>query len=251
MKLKTTLLLALPLAASPAFAQFSYSGGHADVGIALEDGTDFHLHLHTHTGAVIDGVPQPADDEFDAGDVTIVVPASTAGTAGSSIPAAGVVAGQTLWTLPQGNPGTDTIPFLGVGTEELTPGNWTGDIVFTLGAVTSPSGSGTFSLAQGATLGGLDFYFSSADASLTVNGDNTLALAPGVHDHYNWYFNETGIWSVDLTVSGTNVDTGLGVNGFLETTETFTFSVVPEPSTVGLLIGGSILAFVLARRRRP
>lgn len=217
--------------------------GHADFGVALEDGTDFHFHVHAHEEAVVDGIALADDEEYDADAITINVPLLTKTTVSSDLAAAGVLSGDDIWILPQGNPGSDPIPFLGIATEELLPADWS-DITFSLGAVTSPTGNGDFSLWQGDGIGGLDFYFSTADATLTENGDNTLLFLPGAEDHYNWGFTEAGNWLVQLTASGTH-DT----LGFMSDTQTFQFSVVPEPSAYAALCGLLALALVAVRRR--
>jgi hypothetical protein len=237
------IFVLLLLAGSHAIAVSSYTGGHADIGVALENGTDFHLHLHTHTGAVIDGVPSLADNEFDAGDVQIIVPGSTAQTAPANIPELGVMTGDTIWILPQSNPNTDTIPFLGIGTEELTPANWTGDITFELDSVVSPSGSGTFSLSQGAGLS-TDYLFVSSNPALSSSGDNSFDVIVGGHDHFDFGFNELGDWQVELTVSGMHNSLGA-----LTDTQTFGFTVIPEPSTYALLIGSAFLLLAIIRKR--
>lgn len=239
------VLIALSLASTQALAQVTFIGGHGDLGVALEGGTDFHFHVHLHGGAIVDGNPLADDEEYDADAITINVPAATELTAGVDLPAAGVSSGDSLWVLPQGNPGTNAIPFLGLAAEELVDSDWAPTITFALDSVVSPSGSGTFSLWQADGLGGLNFFFSSADEALTLNGDNTLGLAVGAHDHYNWGFSEPGLWQVELTASGTHDSLGP-----LSDTQTFSFVVVPEPSTVGLVVGSVGLLLALARRNR-
>ncbi len=67
-------------------------------------------------------------------------------------------------------------------------------------------------------------------------------MSSGGHDHFNYGFSEQGLWSVELTVSATHTTEGL-----LTDTETFTFQVIPEPSTALLGLFG---ALGLLRRRR-
>ncbi len=228
-----------------------WTTGHGDFGVALEDhggSPELHFHAHLHTGAVVDGTPLVDDEEYDADEITVNVPLITKISAPNSAAfntGTGAAAGTDIWLLPQGNPGADPIPFLGIATEELDPADWVGDIVFSLIGVTSPTGTGDFSLYQADGFGGLDFYFSTADAAGTVNGDNTLNLLANVHDHFNWGFTEAGTWLVEISVSG--VHNTLGV---LTDTQTFTFNVVPEPSAYAALLGLGALAMGLARRRR-
>lgn len=238
------ILLGSLLAGHVAQAQL-WTSGHGDIGVALEDdgnGPEFHLHAHLHGGAVVDGITLTADEEYDAGQIIINVPlltkisapdnaALTAGTGAST--------GGDLWILSQNNPGSDPLPFVGFGTEELNPADWVTDISFTLGAVTSPSGSGDFSLWQPDGVGGFNFYFS------TQNGNNTLNMLAGVHDHFNFGFTEAGSWLVELTTAGTHI-----TEGPLSDTQTFTFNVVPEPSAYAALVGLAALGLVSARRRR-
>lgn len=243
-KASLSLALGALLLATSAQAQL-WTVGHGDIGVALHDdghGPEFHLHAHLHSGAVVDGTPLAADAEYDANAITInvplltkiVAPANTALTAGT-----GAATGADLWVLPQGNPGSDPIPFLGIATEELVPADWTTDITFTLGTVTSPSGSGDFSIWQPDGIGGFNFYFS------TENGNNTLDQLAGVHDHFNYGFTEAGLWQIEITASGTHA-----TEGPLADTQTFQFQVVPEPSAFAAISGVFALGFVLLRRLR-
>ncbi|MDQ8194450.1 choice-of-anchor M domain-containing protein [Coraliomargarita sp. SDUM461004] len=221
-----------------------WTAGHGDLGVALEDGTDFHFHAHLHTGAIVDGVALTEDEEYDAGDIIINVPESLKASMPNNttlIPATGAAEGEDIWILPQSN--TVGIPFVGIASEELEASDWS-SITFTLGTVTSPSGSGDFSLWQGDGFGGFNFYFSTADASLTENGNNTLIVGAGGHDHHNFGFTEAGTWLIELTASATHDTLGL-----MSDTQTFTFNVVPEPSSYAALAGLLALACGITRRR--
>lgn len=250
---KLTLLTLSTAAATYSFAAPGdnvYTAGHGDIGVALEGGTDFHLHFHGHAdpgeAAVINGSPITEEVELDAGDLTIAVPNSVLASAPNSPTfnaVTGVASGGDIWILPQSDPDPAPVPFLGIGAEELDPANWSTDITFTLDAVVSPSGSGEFSLWQSDS--GLEFYFSTADGSLTENGNNTLVVPAGDHDHYNFGFSELGTWTVEITASGTH-----NTLGALSDTQTFTFNVVPEPSSLSLLFGIAAIAFAGQRRRQ-
>lgn len=236
-----TFALGFGLTSSLALGQ-SYTGGHGDVGVGLE-GSELHLHAHLHENAIVDGNPLPTDEEYEADSLVIVVPQIAAEVFGSTRPEAGVEAGETLWILPESDPLSIDIPFLGIGSEELTSADWTTSIVLSLDSVTSPSGSGTFSLWQN-DLGNLEFFFSSADASLTENGDNTVVMSAGDHLHFNWGFTEPGEWLIEMTASGTH-----NTLGTLSSTETFTFSVIPEPASASLLIAAAGILITLRRKQ--
>jgi len=244
-----TLLWSGLLAGTSSAALFT--SGHADVfaiGYVDEDspGT-FELEPHVHAeGAVIDGSPV-ADAEFEPGEITVVVPQSTfdfvstngGRPAGAAWDPIGVGAGAGYWFLPQSNSGpagaaTLGAPFAGVGTEELTPGDWSSPITIALDAV---SGPGEFSM----WLDGFSpsFVFAAADG---IDGSDAFSVAAGGHEHYNWGFTAPGVYDVTVTVSGTHA-----LDGFKEASATYQFQVVPEPSTAML---GLVAGVALLRRRR-
>lgn len=219
------------LAVSAAEAALVYTSGHADLGVAYEGGElDFHLHAE---GATVGGVDVD-DGEYAADEVVILVSPAAMLTVPVDFAPLGVAAGETIWVLPETeNP---VLPFLGLATEELSSGDW-GNITFTLGGVTSPSGAGHFALWQTGSFGSILLRMSTADP-----GEDGVTMLPNTHSHYNYGFTEPGLWEIEMTVSGTHA-----TDGFKSATETFTFQVVPEPSSV-LLAG--LGATVFLRRRR-
>jgi len=237
------------LLATQTSTALNYTAGHADIGVGWEDegsGFELHPHWHTHTGAVVGGVPEGSDGEYEGDALTAIVPASREFVAGSDATfntGAGTTTGSSYWMLPSGN--VSGVPFLGIGTEELDPSFWDGDISITLGSVVSPSGSGNFSLYQ--FDGSFNFYWSTAD----VGSNPGVTMAPGTHDHFAWVFTEVGEWTIDITFSGDRYDTGTsGPTTFQTATESFSFTVVPEPSSYAALAGVLALGLVAIRRRR-
>ena len=64
------------------------------------------------------------------------------------------------------------------------------------------------------------------------------------HIHYNWGFSAPGTYTFDLKASYTDADFGL-----LESaTETYTFNVIPEPSS-GVLVLAGMAALGAVRRK--
>ncbi len=122
--------------------------------------------------------------------------------------------------------------------EELSPADWTGgQLTLTLTEVAfSGSGTGRFLLW---TEGALDpiVHFDSENIP-----DSSLTLPVGSHTHYNWGFSEIGTYEISIEISGTHVDDGAQLGN-----ATYTFQVVPEPSTALL---GALGALALLRRRR-
>lgn len=208
-----------------------YTRGHADFGIGYEEG-DFYFHFHAE-GATVDG-SEVGDAEYDIPDVTVMAPLGASVVLPIDFPALGANTGQTVWILPEVQ--DPALPFLGLATEELDGAEW-GDITFSLGAVTSPSGNGDFALWQSGSFGEVLLRMSTADPAVDL-----LLLPTGSHAHYNWGFTEAGIWQVEMTVSGTHI-----ADGFQSSTQTLTFNVVPEPASA--LMGGLGMLGLLARRR--
>lgn len=238
-KKQWTPLLALAGLGSASGALFT--AGELDFGVKLHDG-EFEFEAHVHDG-IIDGV-EVEEGEFEVGGLVVLTGADREIAAPTDLPGAGVVTGQSLWILPQSQ--VVGVPFVALASEELLDiGNgaadWTTNITFTLGSVTSPSGSGTFSTWTTDGLGAATFIFSSTNPGETANNN---AFESGFeHDHMNWGFTETGLWSVELTASGNHLTLGE-----VSTTETLTFNVIPEPST-GIMALLSMVGLSLLRRR--
>lgn len=237
-----TLVSALLAGTLSLTAQDRWTDGHGDIGVGLESNA-LHLHAHLHDGSIVNGVALTDDEEYDAGDLIIEVPADVELTASGNIPELGLSSGDNYWILTDSDQ-PFAMPFLGLAAEELTDTDWNGGITFSLGTVTSPSGNGNFAVRQFNSLSGMEYYFASLGDSFTEN-NNQLTLSIGAHAHYDWLFTETGTWSVELTASGDHITLGS-----LSDTQTFTFDVVPEPSTVALLAGAFAIGLTCLRRLR-
>ena len=241
------LTAALALATTPLSAANLFTAEHGDVFAIGYEGGELEPHVHIE-GGVINGM-FVADDEYEPDDIVTVVPYSTFNyisgvggrPAGAEWDPVGVAASTGFYFLPQvdaGAGGADALgaPFAGIGTEELTPGDWSTPISIQLVSV---SGPGDFSFWQD----GLSptFFMSSADG---IDGSDVFIQAAGGHDHANWGFTEPGSYGITVRVSGTHA-----VDGPQTADATYSFSVVPEPSTsLSILLGGSLLLF--SRRRR-
>lgn len=233
MKTRALALLSLgAFASTPVFA--AYTAGHADIGIAFED-NQFDLHFHADE-ATIGGV-EINDVEYEADGVTIQVVSSQ--TLSSDNAALGLLSGNSFYFLHEENPG-DSLPFLGIATEEIAEGVFDSDITLSLGTVTAP---GNFALWETGSTGSKIYRYSSTDASLTTDS-NSLSLGAAEHYHYSYGFSTAGTYLIELIASGSISGTNYSNSA------TYTFNVVPEPSTYALIAGAAALGICLLRRRK-
>ena len=106
----------------------------------------------------------------------------------------------------------------------------------------------TFSGLNHTGPGAGEFIFWSDSPVETVHFDSTdgpgdiLTSLAGSHVHYNWGFSDPGTYEITFGVSGEHVIDGMQVGS-----QTYTFQVVPEPSSA-LLAGFGVLAML--RRKR-
>ncbi|MBX3415537.1 MAG: choice-of-anchor M domain-containing protein [Pirellulales bacterium] len=238
-------LLAATVFSRTVYAESIYSGGHGDIGAAYEidEPNEFHLHLHAGAGAIVDGSPLIDEEEFHAEDVIIQVPTSsnigrTAGVLGGSFEAydftgagfnfLGTGVGDNLWVLMFDSADASYYgqPFMGLAAEEgFTPSQWSGSIQFQL---SNFSGPGQLSVLSGAFSRRWDTFDNSF-------ANDVINIGPGGHSHFYWAFTEPGTYQVEVTVQGTH-----NLHGLVTGTDTFTFHVVPEPGSLGLLGLGAL-----------
>ena len=219
------------------FGELSYSDGHADIGVAYDSGLE--LHWHMDTGAVIDGVPLVAEMEYAPDEVKAIVPIASSFSRGVSNSTWGFIgnnAGDTTYYLPEVP--TVGVPYLGFGSEELNPADWTSLVLSWNLSLTSAPIGGNFSMFT-------DLLTPTVAAS-TFLGDLDFTTVLGGHSHFNMGFTTPGIYDVLFTVSGNHA-----IDGLVSDTQTYRFDVaaVPEPTSIAgaLALGG---AWVVNYRRR-
>ena len=236
MKSSLLLLTSLLLLAAPSRAASTYTGGHADLGIGYEVGVGFDLHLHFHSGAIINGVPLVVDDEFDPADIVTTTSTSSARPAGAGYDFIGTTAGSPIFTLPEIE--SLGVPFLGLGSEELDPLEWTSLSIKLTGVVSSNGGH--FSLWQDDGAGGATVFMQSSNG---FDIFDTHDLTAGDHEHFNWTFSTWGDYALTFEVSGVHT-----LDGAVSGSSTYFFQAIPEPSRALLLMIG--LTGTFFRRRR-
>ncbi|MGE9292046.1 MAG: choice-of-anchor M domain-containing protein [Puniceicoccales bacterium] len=239
----TSLFFGLGVAAAATSAHadlYTYSSGHGDMG--LGEGQELELHLHLESVGELE--PDAAIIE-----VPYSTYAYTTGQGGRASGAAwdglGVSTGESYWYLPASHSLADSLvtPFLGIGGEEIELGFFTDNLFsLTLESAVMPDGA-TFSVWT-ESLGVPTFLMTTADG-IDSSDLITLDLDDADHMHVNWGFSEAGTYELTFSVSATEA-----ISGDLQSsTATYTFNVVPEPSTWALLAGSAALGLILLRRR--
>lgn len=207
-----------------AWAQTTITSGHWDISAHFhEDDDELELELHNHD---LD-VEEPLDGSvitYNFG-TNAQVPV-TIGTNNLGL----------LWVSPHDEEEADELgmPFIGFSAEEL--GNpFTGPVTFTMtGFSYTGSGTGNFYFFEED-----DLFFNS-----TAGPGNygSFSIEVGQHGHGEFGFSAAGLYEITMEVSASNGDL------LTSAPATFTFNVVPEPSTYALL-GLSAGALALLRWR--
>jgi surface-anchored protein len=233
-----TALTALPAAAQIGPGTPRLTTEHVDIAIGFSGGTwDLHLHDEDNNLEI-----EPDEAVLFAGPAAL-----RSRPAGSQFDFLGVPAGSNIWVLPQGqNP---LLLFLGIAGEEIAPGIFQNNqVTLSLVAVNGP---GQFSVWQTDAFG--DPVVRMATANGITAGDS-LPVAVGGHDHYNFGFTARGLYEVQFEAFGTLAATGARsasgpVTYYFEVDPLPASSAAPEPASLLLLTAG-IGAAGLARRRR-
>ena len=228
-KLAISSVALLVLGFAPvALAQTNISSGHWDIAAHehLHAGeTELELELHNHDlggGAPLEGSTITYNFGTNAKS-NVTIGANDLGD---------------LWVSPASEVDADAagMPFIGFSAEELLA-PFTGPVTFTMtGFVYTGSGAGNFYMFEGT-----DLFF---DSTAGPGSYGSFSVGAGTHGHGEFGFSDAGLYEITLVASGNN---GEPVNG---APATFTFDVVPEPSTYALLgLGAGALALMRWRKR--
>jgi surface-anchored protein len=208
------------------------SSDHVDIFEAEYEqvGTDAPtIHLGVH-----------ADTHYEPGEVLLVVKNSAfRSTVGFSTAVIDIL-GSNAWILPADGQEAIDLGLLEAGVTT------SGFPVFPVGVPLRPV---AFTMvAAGAENPGNFALFNSSSAirlsaTESVVGTSSFSITTG-HIHYNWGFSAPGTYTFDMKASYTDATFG----ALESAVETYTFNVIPEPSSGALLLIG--LAGLMAARKR-
>lgn len=228
-KLTISSFALLVLGLAPvALAQTNISSGHWDIAAHehLHEGeTELELELHNHDlggGAPLQGSTITYNFGTNAKS-NVTIGANNLGD---------------LWVSPASEIDADAagMPFIGFSGEELLA-PFTGPVTFTMtGFSYTGSGAGNFYMFEDA-----DLFF---DSTAGPGNFGSFSVNVGQHGHGEFGFSDAGLYEITLEVSANN---GASITS---APATFTFDVVPEPSTYALLgLGAGALALLRWRQR--
>jgi surface-anchored protein len=207
-----------------ALAQTNITSGHWDISAHEHDG-ELELELHEHDDDIetaLDGSTITYNFS-DIAKVDVTIGASNLGL---------------LWVSPSSEEQAELLgmPFIGFSAEELSA-PFTGTVTFTMtGFSYTGSGTGHFFMFEDD-----DLFF---DSTAGPGNYGSFSVNVGQHSHGEFGFSDAGLYTITLVASGNN---GEPVSG---DPATFTFDVVPEPSTYALLgLGAGALALLRWRKR--
>jgi surface-anchored protein len=230
-KFSPCLLLAMLLALScydVARATTTISSGHADIfEVEFEQvGTDkptLHLGVHTDAG------------HYEPADVLLEVKNSAFSSTSLFLSSITTILGANAWILPADLEEAGRLGLIEAGVAKV--------------GFPFPTDSVTFTMVGAGAANPGNFALFTAGSSIRLSatgsevGTSSFSITTG-HIHYNWGFSAPGTYTFDLKAGYTDANFGV-----LESaTETYTFNVIPEPSSSTLLLIG-LVGWVAARKR--
>lgn len=192
---------------------------------------ELELHLHASGGIASDMFDSAGDPvgEAEAGSalLPVVSAAQTSRPVGAEWDFTGTISGSNLWVLPKTK--VNGVLFLGIGAEEIIPGDLASPITLTFQSLSAPAG-GVFSMWDFGAFGNLQPLVTSAAG---YGLSNAVVITAGGHTHFNYGFTTPGLYDVTFQATAT-LASGLG-GGQIDGTSTFRFGVFdtgsayPEP----------------------
>lgn len=223
------------------------SSGHVDLLGFGWDGVRSTIipQAYVDRGAVIDGTTLTTKTPYSPSSFTTLVPEASIVTPPST-PAWSFLghAGDPVWVLPQSQ--NLNLPWTGLSTEdpELRAQSWvtgstgTRPFTVTLTQATIPLGA-DFSIYTIGAFGTPTVLMATSDG---ISSADRINVPVNTHAHYNWAFTDPGTYELTFEFTANHATLGL-----LKESATYSFNVVPEPSTALLSFLGT--AFLFRRRR--
>ncbi len=127
-------------------------------------------------------------------------------------------AGQPLWILPQSqNP---NLLYMGVSAERIPAGVFNGSLTIQLKRFEGP---GYFMAWQAVGPGQFNIRVDTRDG---LNGNDAFSPITGSHEHFNWGFSTTGVYSCTFQASGQRIGEATNISS---PESTYVFHVLPLP----------------------
>jgi len=227
-KFSPCLLLAMLLALScydVARATTTISSGHVDIFEAEyeNDGTNaptVHLGVHTDAG------------HFEPADVLLEVKNSAySSTSLFSTDVTGIL-GSNAWILPADLDIAVSLGLIEAGVAKAGFPSLSSSVTFTMVAA-GAANPGNFALFSSSASSAIRLSATESDV-----GTSSFSISTG-HIHYNWGFSAPGTYTFDLKATFGALESAV---------ETYTFNVIPEPSSGALLLIGFV-GWMAVRKR--
>jgi surface-anchored protein len=227
-KLTPWMLFGLLLALScydVARATTTISSGHTDIFEAEYEqvGTNaptIHLGVHTDTGHY-----EPADVLLEVGN------AAYRSSDGFSADITTLL-GANAWILPVDLEQAANLGLIEAGVAKAGFPSLSSSVTFTMVAA-GAANPGNFALFSSSASSAIRLSATESDV-----GTSSFSISTG-HIHYNWGFSAPGTYTFDLKATFGALESAV---------ETYTFNVIPEPSSGSLLLIG-LMGWVAARKR--
>jgi surface-anchored protein len=203
-------------------ATTTISSGHVDIFEAEyeNDGTNAPtIHLGVH-----------ADTHYEPGEVLLEVGnAAYRSTVGFSTDVTGIL-GSNAWILPADVEEAERLGLIEAGVAKAGFPSLSSSVTFTMvgAGADNPGNFALFSSSSAIRLSSTRSPLETSSFSITTG-----------HIHYNWGFSAPGTYTFDLKATFGALESAV---------ETYTFNVIPEPSSGALLLIG--LAGLMAARKR-
>ena len=186
----------------------SIAEGHADVGLAYEEG-ELELHIHDEE-ADIEHSPDAVAIQLNEDAEQAIPDTLTFSFLGEP--------DYSVWILPQSL--DEHLPFLGLSAEEIPKGVFADNLVML--ELVSVEANGDFFAYRTDGLGEITVMMNSADGIQPEH--DRVAASVGSHQHFNWAFNASGTYRLGFRISGS-----LQAGEEMSSETSYVTFTVPEP----------------------